>query len=681
MNTEHFNTAQMQAYRLITEAHVSLFITGKAGTGKTTFLRQLQQGNDKRYVVLAPTGIAAILAGGETIHSFFGFPLEVMTPTLLGRIGEEKRSLIEDVEAFIIDEISMVRCDIMDAMDRTLRHVLKRSLPFGGKQMIFVGDLYQLEPVVNKQDREVMTDLYGEGSPYFFKAEVFKRMDLPCISFDQVYRQEDNTFVEILNHIRDGQVSSEDLRVLNQRTAAPRPEEKEVITLCSRRDHAERINESRLEALSTKAYTFEASISGEIKADVQFPAPHKLTLKEGCQVMFLRNDSAKRWMNGTIGTVTAIEDGIINVTTAEGSFEVTPVEWEAYKYTYDRSARKVEKKLTGTFIQYPLRLAWAITIHKSQGMTFDRMILDLGRGLFCKGQLYVALSRVRSLEGLYLMQPIQYKNLSVSEEVISFAQRYNDQKQIDAQMSLGTTLHEVLRQHDYDQACQILLQQALQDTKKGNYRHATLLCRQCFDIMVQDQPLFGSIQQVPAIQGSQQSLCALFLLATFSLYAEQYADAIRYANQVLAHRACLDALYIKARALTQLCHYREADRVNVELVNLLDGSFDAKSYYEIACLNVEQLGDPGTDIICQVVRYRSNYLPAIRAARLLMQRQGHRIHMKKDQTNPLVDAFNSAIDTDTFIAQLEETKQKVPDTYQTFIAILSRQKDQASGMY
>ena len=313
-------------------------------------------------------------------------------------------------------------------------------------------------------------------------------------------------------------------------------------------------------------------------------------------------------------------------------------------------------------------------------MTFDRMILDLGRGLFSKGQLYVALSRVRSLNGLYLTQSIQPRHLSVSEEVIQFARRFNDETQISTLIEQGPRLHEALQTHDYDRACQYLLQLALQDCQREDYRHAALHCAQCFAVMVQDEFLFGTITRLPLITGQKQSLSLNFVMATFSLYGCQYHEAIRYAEKILTYRSCPDALYIKARALAQLGQYSEADQVNVQLAETLDGTFDAKTYYEVARLNVEHMGDPGAGVISRVIRYRPGYLPAIKSARELMRRQGHALTLDADHTNPLVDAFNSEMDADAFMAKLDTYKCREPDTHKEFVHLLSHQTDESCSV-
>ena len=422
------NKQQMLAYELIANTNSSFFLTGRAGTGKTTFLRKVQKMVDKQFITLAPTGVAAILAGGDTIHSFFGLPMDVCVPGTMGKMSEARIHTLLHTDTIIIDEVSMVRCDIIDAIDYTMRKTLRSTLPFGGKQIIFVGDMFQLPPVVKQgAEHDLIHDLYQTNDFFFYKADVIKRMRMVKIEFQKVYRQEDGNFLHILENVRLNKTTPENLMHLNERVCQPTKEDGMVITLASLNKTANGLNQKRLSEIDAEEYVYEGTVTGKFE-EKRFPVDLNLKLKVGAQVMFTRNDPQKRWVNGTIGTVTKLAKDEIEVTTDGGDNYVVPCcSWESYSYEYDRETKKMKKELMGTFTQYPLRLAWAITVHKSQGMTFDKMYLDLSRGMFAAGQLYVALSRVRSLGGLFLSRPIIPQYAHTSREVLSYANGYNDE--------------------------------------------------------------------------------------------------------------------------------------------------------------------------------------------------------------------------------------------------------------
>ena len=372
------NKQQVMAFELIANTNSSFFLTGRAGTGKTTFLRKVQKLVDKQFITLAPTGVAAILAGGDTIHSFFGLPMDVCTPGTMGKMNEARILTLLHTDTIIIDEVSMVRCDIIDAIDYTMRKTLRSSLPFGGKQIIFVGDMFQLPPVASRrEEKELLRDLYHTDDFFFYKADVIKRMRLVKIEFQKVYRQEDSQFLQILENVRLNKTTPENLMHLNERVCQPTKEDGMVITLASVNKTADNINQQRLAEIDSEEYTYEGTVTGKFE-EKRLPVDMTLKLKVGAQVMFTRNDQQRRWANGTIGTVTKLSKDEIQVTTDGGMTYVVPnCSWESYSYEYDRESRKMKKELQGTFTQYPLRLAWAITVHKSQGMTFDKLYLDL----------------------------------------------------------------------------------------------------------------------------------------------------------------------------------------------------------------------------------------------------------------------------------------------------------------
>ena len=440
------NREFQDALNLVRYTRQSVFLTGKAGTGKSTFLRYVCKHTKKKHVVLAPTGIAAINAGGSTLHSFFKLPFYPLLPDApnfslqRGRIHEffkyskQHRKLLEELELVIIDEISMVRADIIDAVDRILRvysHNLRQ--PFGGKQLLLVGDVFQLEPVVKADEREILNRFYP--SPYFFSARVFTQIELVSIELQKVYRQTDPGFISVLDHIRNNTIEAADLQQLNTRCNVPdSPDDKDLyITLATRRDNVDYINSHKLAELPGEAVTFRGKVTGEFP-DSSLPTSLDLTLKPGAQIIFVKNDFEKRWVNGTIGVVAGfdLEEETLYVQTDDGKeCDVKPETWRNIRYTYNEQKKQIEEEELGTFSQFPVRLAWAITIHKSQGLTFARAVIDLSGGVFAGGQTYVALSRCTSLEGIRLKKPVSRADVFVRPEIVSFAQRFNNRAAVD----------------------------------------------------------------------------------------------------------------------------------------------------------------------------------------------------------------------------------------------------------
>ncbi len=406
----------------------SLFITGKAGTGKSTLLQLFRNTTKKKVAVLAPTGVAALNVQGQTIHSFFKFPPRIITPSESAR-RESRKDLLrlyKNLEVLIIDEISMVRADMLDGMDKFLRVNREKYEPFGGVQVVFFGDLFQLPPVVTRDPVEASYFVDYYESPYFFSAKIFQEPDfqLDMLELRKVYRQESRHFLRLLEAVRINQIDYDDLEDLNERHEPHFNEMEGYITLCARNATADRINQRELLQLDTPEFEYQATVKGQFDPGL-YPTEAALRLRKGAQVMFVRNDQEERqFVNGTIGKIIQINQDKILVETEEyggkkRNIEVPKIEWEIIRYRATATG-SIETEVAGSFTQYPLKLAWAITIHKSQGKTFDKVLIDLGGGAFEHGQLYVALSRCRTLEGIVLRQPIRTQDIITDERVVAF---------------------------------------------------------------------------------------------------------------------------------------------------------------------------------------------------------------------------------------------------------------------
>ncbi|WP_353099947.1 helix-turn-helix domain-containing protein [Myroides odoratus] len=459
---ENFSREATYVLQFINETKQSIFLTGKAGTGKTTLLKEIVNSTHKNTVIVAPTGIAALNAGGVTIHSFFHFPLAAFIPDAVNppifseyvkfenrvsikkhfRMSNMRRSLFLNLELLIVDEVSMLRADVLDAMDFMLQTIRRNNKPFGGVQLLFIGDLLQLPPVVKNEEWEVLRRYY-EGS-YFFHSNVIQGNPPLYIELDKVYRQSDDAFIQILNNLRNNTITPANLQVLNQYVNPTFDQQKTAgyITLTTHNAKADTINSDSLEALEAKPYTFQAEVVGEFPTNI-YPIENQLQLKVGAQVIFIKNDLSfeKKYYNGKMGIVQKLSPSEIYVKFPEENqvIEVERYEWQNIRYKVNPNTKEIEEELLGTFTHYPLKLAWAITVHKSQGLTFEKAILDVSK-VFLPGQAYVALSRLKSLQGLVLLTPIQMNGLKNDYDVMQYAKNKADKETLEEEIHKQTLL-------------------------------------------------------------------------------------------------------------------------------------------------------------------------------------------------------------------------------------------------
>ncbi len=420
-----FNEAFSKVLEFMEGTSKNLFITGRAGTGKSTLLNHFKGISKKSLAVIAPTGVAAVNVEGQTIHSFFGFKPNITLDNV--KVAKNRR-MFQALDTLIIDEISMVRADLLDCVDKFLKiNRGNTKTPFGGIQMILFGDFFQLPPIVSNNERTHFSTFYK--SPYFFDSNAFQELEFKLIELDEVFRQKDKEFVNMLDGVRHNKISNEHIAKLNERVKPYfKPLENELyIRLCTLNKMADEINALELEKINAPIYCFRGAIEGEFSPEY-LPCEQKLNIKTGAQVMFLNNDSAKRWVNGTMGKVTGFHKtdenyGIQVELTTKEKVTVKPHTWELFKPKHDALNNTLAYETIGTFTQYPLRLAWAITIHKSQGKTFEKAIIDFGEGTFAPGQAYVALSRCTTLEGMVLKKPLEKRHVMADEKIVGFMEK------------------------------------------------------------------------------------------------------------------------------------------------------------------------------------------------------------------------------------------------------------------
>lgn len=664
------NIQQKNAFDMINQTSTSFFLTGRAGTGKTTFLKNVQSLVKKRFIVLAPTGIAAMNAGGQTIHSFFGFNFGVLGPYEYGELNCDKIAIIRDVETIIIDEVSMVRCDLIDAIDRTLRRYRQSSAPFGGVQMVLAGDPFQLEPVVTPDDRKILYEIYGNGPYYFYNSNVIRRYGLAKIEFLKVYRQTDKKFLDILDRARTGMLNGADVLTINRQFSPFSDDIDYRLTLTSTRKSAADINQNHLDEIQSKAFNYDALIVGEPGSCLDAVEQH-LVLKEGAQVMFTRNGSAgEPWCNGTIGIVCKLESDKITVRLQDGSeHSVSKVTWDHTVYTYNNETKVTERKIIGRVTQYPLRLAWAITIHKSQGLTFDNVAIDLGRRTFAAGQAYVALSRARSLEGITLLSPFTSSSVIVSTDVMNFSHDYNDAVVLSRELLAGQTEAPFLKERDYDSAVMALFALAKDAAVNGDTDMAKYMISKAMSHVADDRCLMGK-GWTPSWKGDYDSR---FVDAFGAFYSGDHTTALALLSSMgVGVLYDFDALYLKARCLEQLNRWDEVKKLYSALVDMSvkerDKGSDSESFrkvsYRVAVLNESIFNESGIGIMRQLLvenPYYDRYLVDIRW--MLSGHEENKLAFETESsyatTNPIIEAIYDATISDEKFIEICDSERSV----------------------
>lgn len=669
------NQEQLKAFDLIANTNTSFFLTGKAGTGKTTFLKYVIENVNKKFVVLAPTGIAAINAGGETLHSFFGLPFTAIGPRDFLRLRENKINIIQNTDTFIIDEVSMVRCDIIDAIDRSLRKIMYSSLPFGGKQMIFMGDIFQLEPILKSpEDKMLIKDVYNTDKPFFFKANVFTRFNLPSIEFKFNYRQEkDNKFIEILDEIRTGTITESNLLKLNSRVYGKPIEDDFIVTLTGHNSVADKINESNLDKISEKLFVFKAEQTGKISGESR-PSELELKIKKGAQVIFTKNDFQGRWANGTLGKVSEVSENLIKVCLENGSeYQVEKTKWDNLEYSYDPIKKTTQQNVVGTFTQYPLKLAWGITIHKSQGLTFDKIIIDLRRGVFADGQVYVALSRARSLDGIYLASEIKSYFIRTGNEIVKFATNFNNTEFIDSQIETNKLIYDLLNKKENDQAALVLFEKAYSYYSKMDISKTFETLNLALDVTICDDYLFNFMNNKQIYNSSLSEDKYHFVNAVFNLYKGNFEVALLAINKYIEeNNQHINALYVKMRILSMINKWQEADML-IDKICELENQVIPKIYFRGGIINHCILDLPSIGIMQTLL---SKYPKSIESFILIQQfcrEKEFSIPNVEETENELLIEFNKEPLNPKFKKVLIENIKKNSNKYEEFYRILLNQ--------
>ena len=657
------NLEQQNAYRMIANTNNSFFLTGKAGTGKSTFLRRICEEVKKRFVVLAPTGVAAMNVKGQTIHSFFGLSYGVQGPNNYGSIDKDRIELLNKIDTIIIDEVSMVRCDMVDVMDRMLRRHRNDPHPFGGVQVVFVGDLFQLPPVINMADKALLRKFYNSTGYYFYDSNVLSNIKLPKIEFTKVYRQNDPAFIELLDRFRVGTIQQSDIAKLNTRVVDEDLigiDDNFRIILTTRRDDAALINGNRLAEINAPSYTYMATYSGDC-SKCKDAAEEELILKVGAQVMFIRNIRKSECVNGTIGIVSKVTDGAINVRLEDGrECEVEKEVWEAFEYQYNEASKIVEKTVVGRMTQYPLRLAWAITIHKSQSLTFDKVAINFGKGSFTYGQTYVALSRARSFAGIELIQHVNQNSVMVSRDILTFAKEYNDEKIISTELEIGEAISQYETTKDYDALATTLCQIAEKAVKANDISYAYDLVSRALQNMADDDCLMQHITW-PVVSADNRE--SLFLNAVRYLYSGQTLNAQRLLENFLVFNSeHFGAMYLLARTYEFLgdteklkdCFNDMACLVKKALDNGMDSTAFRKFFYRRAILHSELCGTAdGITLLMLLIKENPGYDKYHISARDIIRKYKTYLRTEISESNTIVSAIlNDEISESEFLAIL-----------------------------
>jgi len=653
---------------IIQETNQSFFLTGKAGTGKSTFLKHIAETTLKNFVVIAPTGIASVNINGVTIHSFFQFPLRPLLPEdediKVFWKNSKKRKIISAMDTLIIDEVSMVRADLIDGIDFSLRrNGGNPNSPFGGKQVVFIGDIFQLEPVTIKKsgERKIINEIYG--SAYFYNAKVFDKIKLFTVELQKVYRQKDQHFISLLDKVRINEISQTDIDEINSRVLSQSELDKKdfVITLTSKNDLADAVNSIKLSELKTKPFSYFAEVSGEFEEN-KYPTDPELVLKEGAQIIFIKNDNDKRWVNGTIGQVYELTETMIKIKLENGLIHsVDKRVWENYRYQYNKEKKKIEQEILGTFKQYPIKLAWAITIHKSQGLTFDRVVIDFGSGTFASGQVYVALSRATTLEGLFLKHKIYSTDIYVDDEIKAFAKSFNNKEIINENLSLGKKLFKFQKNNDYERIGKFYFDKAITNLINGDFNSSFYDLIVGFDNVTCDCYLSWAIaffqEEVYQILQSNLFNCRLpeldFIRAV--IYYFSNINDFANSNKIILEKSLsyIDSFldehpnseighYIKGRILSHLKRFHESI---AEFETALSIKITARVQYRIGRTKEELLKQFGINLIYQSVLLNYSSLCSNRWLKDIALKRDIKL---SDDHKLLANMFNNK-ETDEFI--------------------------------